>query len=118
MAFNHCSALTSVVLPSNIASISNRAFTDCTSLTSVTIPSSVTSIGDGSFYGCSKLTDTSGPDNSCGFNFLGTVDQWKKVERGNLWREGTNATKIQCIDDQCGLDDTNITYLYLANKEY
>ena len=39
-----------------VTSIGNYAFQDCSGLTSVTIPSSVTSIGNGAFYGCSGLT--------------------------------------------------------------
>ena len=55
-AFDDCSGLTSVAIPSSVTSIGNRAFTDCSGLTSVVIPSSVTSIGDDVFYGCSGLT--------------------------------------------------------------
>src|SRR5574344_1574471 len=43
-AFNGCSSLTSIEIPSSVTSIGNNAFYYCTSLTSVTIPSSVTSI--------------------------------------------------------------------------
>ncbi len=38
-----------------VFSIGNSAFEDCTSLTGVTIPSSVTSIGDRAFYNCAIL---------------------------------------------------------------
>ena len=52
LAFNECSGLTSVTIPSSVTSIGWYAFNGCSNLTSVTIPNSVTSIGDGAFWGC------------------------------------------------------------------
>ena len=40
-----------------VTGINDYAFESCTGLTSVTIPSSVTSIGENAFYGCKGLTD-------------------------------------------------------------
>ncbi|GHV72399.1 hypothetical protein FACS1894201_01330 [Bacteroidia bacterium] len=54
-AFYNCGWLTSVAIPSNIASIGSYAFRECSGLTSVPIPSSVTSIEAGTFYQCSGL---------------------------------------------------------------
>ena len=39
-----------------VTSIAERAFDGCSNMTSITIPSSVTSVGSGAFYGCSGLT--------------------------------------------------------------
>ena len=55
-AFNNCSSLTSIIIPSSMTSIGDYAFRDCSSLTSIVIPSSITSIGYYAFYGCSSLT--------------------------------------------------------------
>ena len=55
-AFDGCSALTSINIPSSVTSIGNWAFSDCSALTSINIPSSVTSIGPSPFSGCSSLT--------------------------------------------------------------
>jgi len=55
-AFDGCSSLTSVTIPSSVTSIGNRAFQGCSGLTSVTIPNSVTSIGNNTFRNCSGLT--------------------------------------------------------------
>src|SRR5574344_1616740 len=55
-AFNGCSSLTSVTIPSSVTSIGASAFNGCSSLTSVTIPVSVTSIGERAFKDCSGLT--------------------------------------------------------------
>ncbi len=49
-AFESCSSLTSVAMPS-VTSIGMQAFQSCSSLTSVAMPS-VTSIGDGAFIDC------------------------------------------------------------------
>ena len=55
-AFQSCSGLTNVTMPSSVTSIGDNAFRDCVRLTSVTIPSSVTSIGTYAFAGCTGLT--------------------------------------------------------------
>lgn len=54
-AFDRCSDLTSVTIPSCVTSIGPQAFQDCSGLTSVTIPSNATSIGQWAFHGCSGL---------------------------------------------------------------
>ena len=55
-AFEGCSGLTSLTIPSSITSIGYSAFSGCSGLTSLTIPSSVTWIDELAFYGCSGLT--------------------------------------------------------------
>ncbi|MBO5287569.1 MAG: leucine-rich repeat domain-containing protein, partial [Clostridia bacterium] len=62
-AFRNCSSFTSVTIPSSVKSIGGYAFSDCTSLTSVTIPSSVTSIGDYAFWNCTSLTSITIPSS-------------------------------------------------------
>ena len=60
-AFDGCSGLTSLTIPSGVTSIGDRAFYGCSGLTSLTIPSGVTSIGNGAFSGCSGLTSLTIP---------------------------------------------------------
>lgn len=65
-AFDNCTKLASVTLPTSVTSIGDKAFSGCTSLTSVAIPLSVTSIGIAPFEGCSQLAqinvDAANPD--------------------------------------------------------
>ena len=55
-AFDNCTSLTSIEIPSGVTSIGNSAFKNCTSLASIEIPSSVTSIGNEAFAYCTNLT--------------------------------------------------------------
>jgi hypothetical protein len=49
-AFQYCTSVTSVKIPTSVTKIGSNAFKSCTSLTSVTIPDSVTYIGIDSHY--------------------------------------------------------------------
>ena len=60
-AFSGCSSLTSLSIPSSVASIGSSAFYNCIGLTSLSIPFGVTSIGAYAFYGCSGLTSLTLP---------------------------------------------------------
>ena len=62
-AFENCSSLTSINIPSSVNSIGWGAFQNCSSLTSINIPSSVTSIGWYAFQGCSALTSINIPSS-------------------------------------------------------
>ena len=59
--FYNCTALTSVVLPANLAEIGDYAFYYCSALESIDIPTSVTVIGDSAFGYCSALTSVELP---------------------------------------------------------
>ncbi len=54
-AFSNCSSLTTITIPSSVTSIEYYAFQNCSSLTSITIPSGVTIIGVDEFNGCTNL---------------------------------------------------------------
>ena len=59
LAFNGCSKLESITLPSGVTSIGVSAFSDCTNLASINIPASVTAIDNNAFYGCTNLASIS-----------------------------------------------------------
>ena len=54
-AFELCTGLTSVTIPSSVIAIEMYAFKDCTGLTSIYGQSSVTSLSSSVFKGCNKL---------------------------------------------------------------
>ena len=60
-AFEGCSGLTSLTLPSGVTEIGNSAFEGCSGLTSLTLPSGVTLIVSSTFCGCSGLTSLTLP---------------------------------------------------------
>ena len=60
-AFDGCSSLTSITIPSSVTSIGESAFEGCSSLTSITIPSRVTRIGGWAFRSCDSLTSITLP---------------------------------------------------------
>ena len=62
-AFEGCTQLTSVIIPSSVTIIDDAAFFSCSSLTSVFIPSSVTIIDDAAFYNCSSLISITIPSS-------------------------------------------------------
>ncbi len=61
-AFNGCTALTAIAFPYGFKNVGESAFQGCSSLTSVDIPDSVASFGKSAFSGCSKLMSISIPD--------------------------------------------------------
>ena len=63
-AFENCSGLTSVEIPTSVTSIGSSAFENCSGLTSVEIPASVTSIGSSAFDECSGLTSVTFEEGS------------------------------------------------------
>ena len=60
-AFEGCSGLTSLTLPTGITSIGYGAFIGCSGLTSLTLPAGTTWIGSCAFQGCSGLTSLNLP---------------------------------------------------------
>lgn len=61
-AFQACTGLTSVVIPTSVIKINANAFNGCTSLPAITIPSGVPAIEDNTFNGCTILNSVSIPN--------------------------------------------------------
>jgi hypothetical protein len=55
LAFDECSSLSDIVIPSGVTMLGDGAFHDCSSIKSITFPAGVTSIGDFMFDGCNAL---------------------------------------------------------------
>ena len=89
-AFNTCTGLTSVIIPSTVTFIDISAFGDCIGLTSVTIPSSVTVIEDWAFYRCSNLTSITIPSSvtSVGSSVFGDTGWYNNQPDGILYLDG------------------------------
>ena len=68
-AFQNCTSLTSIEIPSSVTSISRGAFSGCTSLTSIEIPNGITSIGEYAFSGCKSLTSIEIPSRVTSIDF-------------------------------------------------
>ena len=62
-AFRGCVSLPSIDIPNSVTKIWYRVFRDCTGLTSIHIPQSVTEIGNGAFEGCTQLTSINIPSS-------------------------------------------------------
>ena len=62
-AFNKCKGLASISIPNRVTSIGNEAFFWCFGLKRVSIPASVTKIGNYAFCGCTGLTSISIPSS-------------------------------------------------------
>ena len=59
-AFQNCTSLVNITLPSKLEIIAEDAFANCTSLISITIPQSVNHVENNVFIGCSSLKEFNG----------------------------------------------------------
>lgn len=60
-AFQGCTTLRSITIPTTIETIGAHAFDGCTSLKKIEIPYTVHSLGDYTFYNCTKLSSVTLP---------------------------------------------------------
>ena len=87
--FARCSSLTNVKILEGLTYIPDYVFYECTSLTDIEIPESVTKIDKSVFYGCSSLTTV---------NYMGTIEQWKKIDISEIENDSLLTAKIICTD--------------------
>ena len=73
-AFQACTVVTGIIIPSTVKTIGKNAFAFCFSLTKIEIPSSVTSINSNAFSRCTKLSDV---------YYSGSEEEWGKIEFGS-----------------------------------
>lgn len=90
-AFEGCSNLTTVTFAegSRLEQIGENAFKDCKKLTSITLSSHVNVIGSYAFYRCESLAS---------ITFEGTAAKWKTVRKGSYWNYGIAADTVHCAD--------------------
>ena len=96
VAFNGCTSLTSIIIPSSVTSIGNAAFNGCTSLESITIPNSVTSIEYRAFSFCTSLTNITIPNSvtsigDMAFSYCTSLESVKFEENSQLTSIGYEA---------------------------
>jgi hypothetical protein len=87
-AFQCCTHLETVKLPSHLERIGAYAFSYCDNLKSINIPSQITQLID-TFCDCKSLTDVT---------FEGTKQQFKAIKKSNMWRRGSGIKEIVCSD--------------------
>jgi hypothetical protein len=87
-AFQCCKYLETVKLPSQLERIGDYAFAYCDNLKSINIPSQITQLFD-TFINCKSLTN---------ITFEGTKQQFKAIEKSNMWRRGSGIKEITCSD--------------------
>lgn len=74
-AFEKCTLLESISLPSAIVSIGDYAFRDCYSLTELSLPTHLQTIGEYAFYCCTRIEELSLPQSvtEIGFGAFGSM---------------------------------------------
>lgn len=93
-AFINCSSLKSIIIPNSATEIGSHAFDGCVELANVTIGNSRKHLYYGIFKNCYKLDK---------ITFLGTMNEWKKMELEHAWNAGSRITAIQCSDGEIKL---------------
>lgn len=88
-SFQDCTALTTIIIPEGVKTISWDVFNGCTNLTRMDLPSTLISLGDWNMDSPSLTT----------LNYNGTMDDWDtKVELHPNWNSNGYVTTIHCTD--------------------
>ena len=88
-AFLNCSRLEHITIPDSVMTIGFNAFYKCSGLTSATIGNGVMGIGSWAFEHCINLMS---------INYMGTKDQWSKINLEIGWNRVSSIKTIHCAD--------------------
>ena len=105
-AFDWCSLVRTIVLPSGVTEIGPRAFYSCNKLTSIVFPDGITLLPDSVMFNCRSLEQVIFPTSltSIGYKSFYQCDKIKKLELPN---------SLQTIGDQTFSLCSNITSVSL-----
>ena len=107
-AFQDCTALTSITVPSPVTTIEKYAFNYCTDLVSVEISDSVTSIEDHAFLGCQSLKNVRLPAHI-------TLLEGSVFEGCTALEEITVPAEVTKIDSECFYGCTSLKNVHLPD---
>ena len=106
-AFDSCSELTEITLPSTLRTLGEQVFDSCSELKSITLPEGIKTIPTCTFLNCKSLTEISLPStlefigNMAFYNmglstvkYNGTKSGWGNIQRGNNNNDLDNAAVI------------------------
>jgi hypothetical protein len=82
-------AESTTTIPDSVTTIGKAAYSGCRYLSSITIPVSVTRIDQWAFYGCQALAT---------IYYEGSMQQWKRIQKGEDWSKGVKHCVIECND--------------------
>ena len=105
-AFEGCSVLTSIALPTSVTNVGNFAFKDCAVLPSIDLGTSLVSVGEGAFFGCKALKDITLADTIKDINknaFYG-CEVIEYTEDGNALYLGNATNKYLVLVSATNLD--------------
>ena len=96
--FDGLTALKTIIFPTGLTEIGDRAFTNCSGLKSLEFPDSLTKIGDSAFSGCTGLTyisygseiDDIGGNAFGGCTGVKVIDLHRAAQIGELYSNGSN----------------------------
>ena len=119
--FNGLTALETIIFPTGLTEIGDRAFTNCSGLTSLEFPDSLTKIGDSAFSGCTGLTyisygngiDDIGSNAFGGCTGVKVIDLHRATKIGEKYDNGSHENDSDLDLTHACIRDANEVKYYL-----